>query len=58
MPSIGDKIKMHKGGICSKHKSQVGVIIKTSGNEPRVSYFIQFEDGEVEVHRKGFDVIG
>lgn len=58
MHEVGTKVKLHKGGMCSKHKSQEGVIVRVKGEGPRASYFIEFEDGQVEIQRsKHFDVI-
>lgn len=58
MHNVGDKVKMHKGGMCSTHKSQMGTIIRVTGKDPRPSYFIQFDDGKIEIHRKDvFDLV-
>ena len=56
MLSIGQTVKMKRGGICSKHKGQEGTIIRINGSGPRASYFVQYSDQKVEVHRiKAFD---
>ena len=58
MIEIGRKVKIHRSGVCSKHKGQEGTIIRSSGSDPRTSYFIQFDDGKIEIHReKSFESI-